>query len=82
MPLKVILGSNIYRFTLLLCRIHSKRIEKSSGNSDTRSNDRTSAHRGLECNNRSNDDHNTLDGVTDSMGDRVDLKQKSRLIRF
>jgi len=58
---------------LLLGRVHSKGVKKGSEDSDRRSDDAASAHWSLEGNNGSNDDDNTLDGVSNSMGDWVNL---------
>merc|ERR1740133_493801 len=58
---------------LALGSIHGQRVHKSTGDGDTGTNDRSSTHWCLEGDDRSNDDNNTLDGVSDSVCDRVDL---------
>jgi hypothetical protein len=63
---------------LLLGSIHSEGVEKSSEDSDRRSDDGSSGHGGLESNNRCDDNNNTLDGVADGMGDGVDLQERKK----
>jgi hypothetical protein len=58
---------------LALGSIHGQRVHKSTGDGDTGTNDRSCTHWCLEGDDRSNDDNNTLDGVSDSVCDRVDL---------
>eukprot|EP00977_Amphora_coffeiformis_P026572 scaffold27929_cov176-Amphora_coffeaeformis.AAC.2 len=58
--------------------VHGQRVHESTGNSNGRTNDTSGTHGCLKCHNRSNDDDNTLNGVTDGMGDGVDLAQRQK----
>ena len=60
---------------LFLGRVHGQGIQKSSGNGDRGSNDRSGAHGCLEGNDRGDNDDDTLDGVSDSVRDGVDLSE-------
>ncbi len=65
---------------LLLGSVHGERVEKGSRDSDGRSDDGSSGHRCLECNNRCNNNYNTLDSVSNRMGNGVDLMKMKKFI--
>mmetsp|Transcript_1829 Transcript_1829/g.2738 ORF Transcript_1829/g.2738 Transcript_1829/m.2738 type:complete len:327 (+) Transcript_1829:137-1117(+) len=68
-------SSKIQRLLLFGC-IHGKRIEKGSKDSNGGSDDRSSRHGSLEGDNRCDDDNNTLDGISNSVSDGVDLSER------
>ena len=60
---------------LALVGVHGQRVEKSSGDGNGRSNDGSGRHGRLEGNDGRDNDDNTLDGVSDSVRDGVDLAE-------
>lgn len=60
---------------LFLGGVHGQGVQQGTSNGDGGSDDRSGAHWCLEGNNGSDDDDNTLDGVSDGVCDRVDLSE-------